>query len=38
MYSEDEFMLEKIEAKLENRENIEWRKVDVIEDEWGNGY
>lgn len=34
----DEFMLKKLEAKLESRENIEWRKADVIRDEWGDGF
>lgn len=34
----DEFMLEKIDAKLDSKENIEWRKSDVIQDEWGNGF
>lgn len=34
----DEFMLDKIAAKLEKKENIKWRKADVIRDEWGNGF
>lgn len=34
----DEFMLKKIDAKLEGRENVEWRKSDIIKDEWEIGF
>lgn len=34
----DKFMLEKIDVKLQRNENIEWRKADIISDEWGEGF
>lgn len=34
----DEFMLEKIAGKLESTENVDWRKADVISEEWGDGF
>lgn len=34
----DEFMLKKIDAKLEGTENVEWRKSDIIKDEWEIGF
>lgn len=34
----DEYMLNRINDKIENRENINWYKSDVIHDEWGNGF
>lgn len=34
----DEFMLKKIDAKIEGRGNVEWRKSDIIKDEWEIGF
>ncbi len=34
----DEFMLKKIDAKLEDRNNVEWRKSDIIKEEWEIGF
>ncbi len=34
----DEFMLKKINAKMEGRGNVEWRKSDIIKDEWEIGF
>lgn len=34
----DEYMLNKIQAKSTQMSNINWRKADVIRDEWGSGF
>lgn len=34
----DEYMLNKIESKSVGMDNITWRKADVINDDWGNGF
>lgn len=34
----DEYMLNKIESKSVGMDNISWRKADVINDDWGNGF
>lgn len=34
----DESMLNKIDTKLENKNNVEWRKTDIIVDEWEVGF
>jgi len=34
----DEYMLNKIDAKIRNTENIKWYKSDVVRDEWGTGF
>lgn len=34
----DEFMLNKIDVKLESGNHVEWRKSDIIKDEWETGF
>lgn len=34
----DEFMLNKIDAKLEDKANVTWRKSDIIKEEWEIGF
>ena len=34
----DEFMLKKIDAKLEDKNNAEWRKSDIIKEKWEIGF
>lgn len=34
----DEFMLDKLLQKTKGMNNIDWRKADVIQDAWGNGF
>ena len=34
----DEFMLKKIDAKLEDKNNVKWRKSDIIKEEWEIGF
>lgn len=34
----DEFMLNKLAKKAEEMKNINWRKADVVLDDWGKGF
>ena len=34
----DEYMLDKISGKISSAKNIQWRKSDVINEEWGTGF
>ena len=34
----DEYMLDKIPAKISGAQKIQWRKADVINEEWGTGF
>ena len=34
----DEYMLDKISRKISSAQNIQWRKLDVINEEWGTGF
>lgn len=34
----DEFMLSRITAKAEGLNNLTWRKVDAVKDDWGTGF
>ena len=34
----DDYMLDKISGKISSAQNIQWRKLDVINEEWGTGF
>ena len=37
-FDADEHMMDRISAKAENLENIQWRKADALCDDWGTGF